>query len=298
MPFTKPPLLFSEQVELLQSRGLAVSDPQAAESFLSRINYYHFSGYCLPFEQSRHQFIPGATFLQVMALCEFDHQLRDIVSEGLAFIEMAVRTQSAYHFSHAYNDAFAHENPINFRANPMKHAMWVEELHHNTKNSYEFFVRHFRQDYPDSFPAVPVWVAVEIMSFGSLSKLFEYMHHKDQKVIAANFKLQPPVLVSWLRSFCYVRNICAHHARLWDKRLSVSPTLPDSPDWQGLNSRVLGPVLYAINHVLPLSCTDGFYAQWRNSLENLFEHRPDVPDFWGRIGLSENWKDHPLWKRP
>lgn len=297
MPFNKPPLLFSEQVRLLQDRGLVVADLAAAEAFLSRVNYYHFSGYCLPFERARHEFLTGTTFEQVVSLCEFDHQLRDIVSEGLAFVEMAVRTRAAYHFSHAFNDAFAHEKPGNFRTNEMKHALWVEELHHNTKNSYEFFVRHFRQDYPNSFPAVPVWVAVEIMSFGSLSRFFEYMHHKEQKVIATVFGLQPLVLVSWLRAFCYIRNICAHHARLWDKRLSVSPTLPDSPEWAGLNARVVGPVIYAINHILPLSCNDGFYGQWRTNLENLLNNKPEVPGFWSRIGLAENWKEHRLWRR-
>ncbi|OIO02742.1 MAG: hypothetical protein AUJ51_05725 [Elusimicrobia bacterium CG1_02_56_21] len=297
MSFNKPPLPFLEQVKLLQSRGLVISDMAAAESFLGKVNYYHFSGYCLQFERARHEFLPGTRFEQVVALCEFDHQLRDIISEGLAFVEMAVRTQTAYHFSHAFNDAFAHENPANFRTNQTNHAIWVEDLHHNTKKSYEFFVRHFQRDYPKSFPAVPVWVAVEIMSFGALSKFVEYMHNKEQKVIAANFKLQPPVLVSWLRSFCYIRNICAHHARLWDKRLSVSPTLPAAPEWQGVNSRQIGAVVYAINQMLPLSCNDGFYAQWRTNLEHLLNNKPDVPGFWSRIGLNEGWAAHQLWKR-
>ncbi|MBI4801054.1 MAG: Abi family protein [Elusimicrobia bacterium] len=71
-PYNKPPLTYSQQVALLKSRGLVIADSAAAEAYLSRINYYRFSAYCLPFEAVRHQFKPAATFDDLKALYEFD----------------------------------------------------------------------------------------------------------------------------------------------------------------------------------------------------------------------------------
>ena len=66
IPFSKPWLSYAAQVQLLQQRGLTVADPQAAEQFLSHLNDYRFSGYCLAFENGRHNFNGGTTFEDVM----------------------------------------------------------------------------------------------------------------------------------------------------------------------------------------------------------------------------------------
>jgi len=91
LAFAKPWLSCLDQVALLQSRGLVIRDPAAAAHFLSHVNYYRFSGYCLAFEQARHHFLPGVTFEQVRASYDFDRVLRDLVTEALELIVWAIK---------------------------------------------------------------------------------------------------------------------------------------------------------------------------------------------------------------
>src|SRR3989338_4540236 len=100
--YAKPPLSFSRQIGLLKSRGLVVKSPPTAEAFLSQVNYYRFSAYCLPFESARHQFKTGVTFEEIRELYEFDRHLRFLIDEALEIIEIAMRSAVAYHLSHKY----------------------------------------------------------------------------------------------------------------------------------------------------------------------------------------------------
>lgn len=321
MPYGKPPVAFSGQIDILKSRGLVVKDTAFAEAFISKLNYYHFSGYCLPFEVKRHQFIEGVTFEEVAALIEFDRKLRQLFYSSLGAIEICARTQAAYYFSHAYGE-LGHEDPFNFRTykeksfsvsefvkcpvqtiaklfKPHGHRQWTNNLHGATIKSREIFIRHHRDNDPEKkFPKLPVWVAVEVMSFGMLSRFVDSMHIKDQKPIAANFSVPTVVLPNWLHVFCHVRNICAHHARLWDKKLSIALKIPQEDAWEKLSGKKIGTIVYAINHALSSSCTGKQCVKWREDMEALLDGHPAVPNFWANIGLSENWKDHPLWKRP
>lgn len=78
--YNKHPLSFDKQIELLNSRGLVVSDRVKAEKFLSQVNYYRFSAYCIPFEIKRHKFHSGATFERIQILYEFDRKLRFLIT--------------------------------------------------------------------------------------------------------------------------------------------------------------------------------------------------------------------------
>jgi len=71
-PYRKGWLSYADQVQLLQHRGLVVSDLRKAEQFLSHLNYYRFSGYCLAFESQRHTFVAGTTFEQIVDAYQFD----------------------------------------------------------------------------------------------------------------------------------------------------------------------------------------------------------------------------------
>ena len=117
-PYHKKHLDFSQQIELLTSRGLAISDKAAAESFLRQINYYRLSAYAKVFyqPQSGEVFIPGTRFEQVQSLYEFDRALRSLIDEALEPIEISMRTGLAYRLAHKYGP-FAHTIPKIFSEN-------------------------------------------------------------------------------------------------------------------------------------------------------------------------------------
>lgn len=214
--YQKPWLSHADQIVLLQQRGLVVNDAAAAEQFVSHLNYYRFSGYCLAFESQRHQFIQGTTFEQVVAAYEFDLRLRDLLTEALEVVEVDFRAAVGYAFGQRYS-AFGHTNPNNFHSS-FPHQNWRERLQEETARSSELFVKHFGSTYSE-YPDLPVWTVTEVMSFGCLSKMVSGMLKRDQKAIAGRYGLQPHVLSSWMHHLVYARNLCAHHSRLWDRML-------------------------------------------------------------------------------
>ena len=295
--YQKPWLSHQDQVSLLQSRGLIITDVQAAIDFLQHVNYYRFSGFCLVFESSRHQFQNGVTFEQVQAAYDFDRTLRDIVTEALEVVELDFRSAVAYHFGQKYG-AFGHTDPANF-FHKFHHTRWMDKLHVEAKRSSERFVAHFKVTY-SGFPDLPFWAITEIVSFGALSRMCKGMINEDRKAIAHQYGLQPRDWVSWLHHLTYVRNLCAHHARLWDRIWSIKPQLPCARVWQPPhlpgNNRLFATLVilkYLMGHCPTLAT---YTDEWRSRVEVLMDQPPAVANASQLMGLAANWKAHPLWR--
>lgn len=227
--YSKMWLSHADQVQLVQQRGLVVSDVPKAEQFLAHLNYYRFSGYCLAFESRRHTFEAGTTFEQVVEAYQFDLTLRDLLTEALEVVEVDLRAAIAFHFGDQYG-AFGHTDAANFFAR-LDHQDWLNRLRDEARRSSELFVKHFKQTYTE-FPDLPVWIVTEIMSFGGLSIMVKGMVRRDQRAIAGQYGLQGRILQSWMHHLVFVRNLCAHHSRLWDRVWAIKPTLPHGNDWQ------------------------------------------------------------------
>lgn len=291
--YCKPSLTYSQQVDLLKSRGLIVTDHSAAERFLKQVNYYRFSAYCLSFEITRHQFKPNVTFDQIAKLYEFDRRLRFLIDEALEVIEITVRAITSHEMAQKYGPFF-HEKAANFYER-FNYEGWVTKVHDEAIRSREIFIAHYKEKY-EGFPKLPIWVAVEIMSFGSISLLIDNLKRQDQEVLAKKLGLHTTILMSWLHTLAYVRNICAHHARLWDRKLSIAMRAPKDPRWRNVNTARLGAVLLAINqflHKLPIE--QSIIQEWRREIGTLFEQKIEVENFWGIMGIPGGLEDHSLW---
>ena len=295
--YQKPWLSYQDQISLLQSRGLVVTDVQTATDFLRHVNYYRFSGYCVAFESVRHQFHNDVSFEHVQAAYNFDRILRDVVTESLEIVELDFRSAVAHYFGQEYG-AFGHTDPDNFFSK-FGHTGWMNKLHTEAERSSEPFVGHFKATYR-GFPDLPVWVITEIMSFGALSWMCKGMLKRDKKAIAHQYGLQPLDWVSWLHHLTYVRNLCAHHARLWDRIWSIKPRLPHARVWGAPhlpgNNRLFATLLI-LNYLMGRSPIVSAYTdQWRSRVEDLISQPPMVANAAQLMGLATDWNTHPLWK--
>jgi abortive infection bacteriophage resistance protein len=142
-------------------------------------------------------------------------------------------------------------------------------------------------------------MATEVMSFGSVSKMFSGMMKADQKVIAQRFRLQPDDLHRWMHHLVYVRNLCAHHARLWDRVWAIKPSLPTAPAWQPPhvhnNGRVFVTLLilsYMLQRCMP---TAAFVKEWRNRMTAHLNALPNAPNASTLLGFTRDWHKHPFW---
>lgn len=298
--YTKPWLSVADQVKKLESRGLQVTDRADAEIFLGHINYYRFTGYCLAFENPRHVFSAGVTFDHVKASCQFDASLRDLFNEALEIIEIDLRTVVASYFGNKYG-AFGHTDPASFHLEfdkKITHNNWLEEIRKEASRSKELFIKHFERKYTQ-YPDLPVWVVTEIMTFGSLARMIRAMHKADRQNVAAEYGVPAKVLFSLALHLNYVRNLCAHHSRLWDRKWSIQPDLPNEPVWQNSNAvsnqRLFATLLLMRKLMLRSPHIRVDADQWRDRVTNLMNAPPALAHATALMGLTANWQTHPVW---
>lgn len=233
VPYAKPALSLDQQLTKLESRGLVVADRTRAKLTLEGISYYRLSGYWHWLrDPATGAFRAGATFEEAVRLYEFDRRLRLVVLAGIERVEVLLRAALIHELSSRFG-AFAHCQSITFRVG-FDHARWSLGVEDETQRAREEFLEHFKAKY-QGFPRVPIWMATEVASFGSLSRLFRLgLERSLVAAVSGRLGVHPSLAPSWIHSIAVVRNIAAHHGRLWNRTLGVSPTVPRDPRWVGV----------------------------------------------------------------
>jgi abortive infection bacteriophage resistance protein len=237
MAYSKPYLPVPDQLALIKSRGMSISDDALAQSFLNRIGYYRLSGYWYPYRKSTtsgdgivvgDNFRPGTKFSEIVELYVFDKKLRMLMMDVIERIEIALRVQITLALgrlgSHAHRDAGAlHPNfqrSFALGSTESHHQKWLRLHDEGFARSKEEFAKHFKSKYASEHP--PIWIAAEIWDFGAMSVLYSGMRKHGQQAIAEFFNVPSfKVMETWLRALNVTRNICAHHSRLWNKRCAT-----------------------------------------------------------------------------
>ena len=179
-------------------------------------------------------FKEGSFFDMVFTLYCFDKELRKLVSAELEKIEVAIRAKMIYELSHNYGP-YWFINPDLFSSRD-ELASTLKSFKREHSRTDEEFIKSFNIKYTDPLP--PSWMMLEISSFGSLSSLFQNLNSgSDKRIIAAYFGLDDGTFISWLHHLTYVRNICAHHSRLWNRKMSIRPRIPINPAYQWLSGK-------------------------------------------------------------
>lgn len=198
---------------------------------LARVSYYRWRGYTYPFQDNS---LPDAPFFPEVQWCwiesdyENDHDLRVLIFDAIERIEVSLRTQlvlqaSIAHGSRWYTDPSLFHDSAEWARNK-------EDLLSDWSRSKEIFVDHHKRAYDDNDPP-PSWKIFEITSFGTLSKFFSNLKAGlPCKVKIAGFwgfsRHSAKVLGSWFHHLNLVRNICAHHGRLFTRIIKVTPLFP------------------------------------------------------------------------
>jgi abortive infection bacteriophage resistance protein len=292
--FTKPPLTYSQQIDLLRKRGLIIASPQKAYHLLEKISYYRLSGYWYPLleDKENHIFKTGATIENAFKLYCFDRELRKLVLSEIEKIEVAIRGKMIYDLSHSYGP-FWFQN-INLFKSAANHTKTLNGIFTEFERSDEEFIKAFKEKYSDPLP--PSWMMMEITSFGTLSMLYQNLKPaKERRSISNYFGLADGVFQTWLHSFVYLRNVCAHHSRLWNRAMSIQPQIPHTPRKQWLlnttikNNRtyyILSMILFLLQTVNP---KQRFNAKFKGMLRNY----PNIDV--KAMGFPEDWENEPLW---
>jgi len=294
VPYSKAFLAYRAQIALLKSRGMTFADENKALHLLENISYYRLSGYWYPLlrDKQNHIFKQNACFETAFNMYKFDSQLRKLISSELEKIEIAVRTKMAYVLSSAHN-SFWIEDASHFN-NQDIHQTTLEKIQEEIDRSDEEFILSFKEKYTNPFP--PSFILMETTSFGALSRLYGNLKPgKDKKDIAKLFGLPDKVFASWLHCLVYIRNMCAHHARLWNRQVGIKPLFPRRThnawiDTNDISNRrlyyILSMIIYLLNTVNP-------NHTFKQKLEHLFAKYPNVDR--AAMGFPATWRQEPLW---
>jgi len=315
----KPWRSFQEQLEMLKARGLLVDNDSAALDYLRRIGYYRLSGYWYPLRMidpiasaaqrkpvRRDEFVPGSRFEDVVRLYVFDKKLRLLALDALERIEMAVRVDVAHLLGK--RDPLAHLRADCLHGNFAKkkiakgkdagkteHELWIAKhdtlLHRARKDP---FVEHHRAKYG----SVPIWAAIEVWDFGQLSKIFAGLQYADQQTIAAKYHARDgDAFGKWLRTLNFIRNVSAHHSRLWN--LNVLEVAPVPPDWpQELKNTRPYFCFCLMQRMITTLCPN---SSWGQRFVNTITQ--EFPTFGGSsvtisdFGAPLGWDHWDLWKQ-
>lgn len=280
---------YQEQVELWISRGLIIEDPIAAEHTFARLNYYRLSAYALPFQKEKDRFNPGVKWEDIIRLYEFDRKLRLLIFDFLEPIEVALRT-TICHYIAGKHGPFGYVDSANFLSN-FSHSEWFAKIKEEQARSKETFIKHYKEKYPGS-PDLPIWMAAEIMSFGAISNLFHGLKYSDQKNISRMYDLPAPVFASWMHFLTYIRNLCAHHSRIWNRELAIRPKYPDKISfWKEVkNDRIISFFIisqYIFNKMHLKKNIIG-------SLKELIREYPQIS--LKPMGFNANWIEKDIWE--
>ena len=295
----KSPKTIQEQIDLLKSRNMAFKNEADAPHFLSNISYYRLKGYWWEMQDDtvNHHFKNNSYFEDVIDLYNFDRHFRMIVFNAIERIEIALRTKLIYYFSLSHGAEW-YLNPKLFdKQKP--YALLISKLFGDmSRSSEEFMVKHF-ENHPDEHPES--WKALEVLTLGSLSKLFQNIKHQlpEKNKIAKEFGLyNQKHLSSWLLTITLLRNIIAHHGRLWNRVIinkydwpekTVSPLLDYVPN--NYQRRKIFPILSAILYINN-KISPGHHI--KEELLQLFREFEQVPLY--KMGFPNNWQEQPIWK--
>jgi abortive infection bacteriophage resistance protein len=327
-PFLKPAIDIPAQLALLKQRGLVIRDEQKASCFLEAVSFFRLTPYMRPFQISDdacHGFSDGTGLHALTGLYDFDRRLRLLVIDAIERIEVAVRAAVSNHMgpthgAHWYlsrqlfQASYRHQELLEtIRAKQHKarqdhqreclridtsKASDVRKQQLKELRAKESYARHYGLTY-DTPDLMPAWAAMEEITFGDLSHLFKGLaRDADKKAIARRLNLPGPLLQSWLHTLTTIRNICAHHARLWNRELGIRPELPKTANFSwpeylrqpGQHARMFTVV--CILNLLMRQVSP--HTSWDRRLHALLIEFPETNLH--AMGFPAKWDKDPFWR--
>ena len=280
----KSPATVEAQIEKLQSRGCLIEDMDHAVCALSNINYYRLAHYFAIFLETKSRYRAGTSFEAVMHIYDFDRLLRSLLLMALEEVEITMRANiSNYHALKYGALGYLNESSFDVHHNHKAFLKKIDRMIEN--NTGEQLVTHHIKKYGGAFP---LWVIMELFSFGILNTFYSDMKTEDKRAVADNaFGLPYRCVENWLNCLSELRNNCAHYNRLYANRLSVAPKQP--PDLQRNMSNSLFDYIIILKQLYPRS--DVWNTAFAAKLNLLIAEYREVIEL-SYIGFPDNWQDY------
>lgn len=279
----KNPATIKEQLSKLKERGCIIEDEEQAAQTLSYVNYYRLVHYFAIFLADKKHYKAGTTFNKVLKVYDFDRELRILCLSVLEELEINFRACVSNYHAIKYG-ALGYLNPSTFDYHHNHRAFLGKVERMIDSNMNENLVQHHIKKYGGQFP---LWVMVEMFSFGTLNMFYVDMHSSDKKEIAASYGVNPNALENYFQCMSDCRNMCAHYNRLYGNDFEKIPR-PVS----FLPEREMSDSLF--DYVLVMKQLYKRREFWNDNflrkLGRLFYEYQENIDI-GLLGFDENWNE-------
>ena len=267
---------------------MIIPDREHAAHYLRHIGHHRLSSYWRPFllqstHSTDHVFQKGVDFGHVIAYYTFDGYLRSTLTEALGQIEVSARALWAGQLA-AEGGEKAHLNPNLFTG--QEYRKNLPEL----EQSYQRIAERGNPDWNDA----TIWEVTEAMSFGQLSKWYGTVADRQiRRAIAKSYHVNPRILLSILRNLAHLRNICAHHGRLWNRSLRTGLVVPNAvASYCNVNAEdQLYNRLVIIAFLVGIIDPENY---WKSELVDLMDAYRIIDK--DRMGFPANWMDLEVWQ--
>lgn len=301
--YTKKPLTLDEQVARLKQRGLVFDDESEAIAYLFNISYYRLRAYTYPFQENgegvEHNFTrKDIHFKDIIDLYCFDRRLRSLIFNAIEKIEVAVRTKIIQIYAESTHNSHWYDNESLYR---FDYEDLMKHIEADVNRSNEDFIKHYNSKYNNP-PMPPSWMALEVVSFATLSRLFKSLKSDShKKYITEQFGLKKvAILENWLHAISNLRNCCAHHSRVWNRRFMVSVILPydtlypfmDRMTIKQIHTNKLFAVLSCVVYILVIISPGSYFKRNLKELLKFDCRLLDLKD----MGFPKYWQSLSVWR--
>lgn len=245
----QPPMSVDEQIDNLKKLDCIIENEEKAKEFLNQVSYFRLvKGFGFSLKQRNNQYPDGVTFENIKGLYLFNAKFRHLIFPEIEKVEINFRCRIANYFCCKYG-VLGYKDKENFQ-DAEYHQKFLEDIEAEiNRNKKSLFVRNFQQNYEGG--ELPLYAAIELFSFGTLSKFYRNMKGEDKKAIAAQYGLAYPYLESWIEHLAFVRNICAHYGRLYNAKFPKTPDLYKEYSEAGIGNQRVYATLICLKHLLP-----------------------------------------------
>lgn len=336
-----PPLSDRELARLMMRHGIVCRNRHEElllEQRIKAVGYYRLEEYTWPFRK----FAPGdkskrspyfkqpMPFDPIWSTYLFDRRMRILLLDAIERFEIAIRNaitqilvmQSGSNTPHSdlsLLPGFA--SVVGPSGTETKHQKWLGALDKAFLRSDDARILHCRMYHGTARAAdLPLWILMELTSFGDVKTLYENMRYDLKEAIACSFGVSESFLTSSFKLLHQVRNRCAHHKRIWNyswtkKRTPLFSHSPADGKWYASfdirtkswespcgENRVPS---FNKNSTAFVTILCRFWldkisqtSQWKTRVEHTVYSRTVLLKSAKEAGFFTAWEKHPLWSAP
>ena len=290
------PLSIDEQIDRLVELGMDVPDRALATRCLSNVSYHKLSAYWERFRTVQNPdgtlgFGHSISFSNILNRYLFDQGLRSLLLEAFSYIEVSIKTKWAYELAFVSNGGrFAHLDSSLF--SPEAYSDLLSKL------TASYAQQHPKEAY--DFNTLPIWEVAESLTFGQISRWYKNIKEPStRQSIAYHYDIDEIVLASALRHLTPIRNICAHHERLWDRRFKTKLKIPNRigndhtvQTWFNIqNNSLIYNSLVMVAHLMSKVVP---HSRWKSRLTDFLNSCPE--EYLNPMGFPEGWSSLEIWE--